>query len=126
LNAAVLLVVDRSPVALRAELRRIEAELGRVRTSDKYAPRTIDLDLALLGDQIHQGPGFRIPDPGISRLAHLAIPLAELAPGYRHPELGETLAEIADRLRAGSRLVRRTDLSEELNELLATRDDLGR
>ena len=126
LNAAVLLEVDSPPDALRAELRSIEAELGRVRTSDKYAPRTIDLDLSLLGDQIHQGPGFQIPDPGITRLAHLAIPLAELAPEFRHPELGETLAIIADRLRAGSKLVRRTDLSEELNEMLAAPGDNGR
>jgi len=126
LNAAVLLEVDRAPDALRAELRRIEAELGRVRTSDKNAPRTIDLDLSLLSDQIYRGPGFQIPDPGITRLPHLAIPLAELAPEFRHPELGETLAEIADRLRAGSKLVRITDLSDELSGMLAAPGENGR
>lgn len=126
LNAAVLLEVDRPPDALRAELRRIEAESGRVRTSDKYAPRTIDLDLSLYGDQIYRGPGSQIPDPRITRLAHLAIPLADLAPDYRHPELGESLAEIADRLRADSKLVPRTDVSEELSRLLAAPGDNGR
>ena len=126
LNAAVLLEVDRPPEALRAELRRIEAELGRVRTSDKYAPRTIDLDLSLFGDQIYRAPGSQIPDPEITRLAHLAIPLADLAPEYRHPELGESLAEIAGRLRAGSKLVLRADLSEEINGLFAAPGDNGR
>jgi len=122
----VLLEVDRPPEALRAELRRIEAELGRVRTSDKYAPRTIDLDLSLFGDQIYRAPGSQIPDPEITRLAHLAIPLADLAPEYRHPELGESLAEIAGRLRAGSKLVLRADLSEEINGLFAAPGDNGR
>lgn len=118
LNVAVLLEVDRPPDELRAELRNIEAELGRNRTSDKHAPRTIDLDLSLYGNRIQHSAGFRIPDPEISRLAHLAIPLAELAPEYRHPELDQTLAEIADRLRDGSMLARRADLSEEISGLL--------
>ena len=126
LNAAVLLEVDHPPEALRAALRSIEAELGRVRTSDKYAPRTIDLDLSLFGDQILRSPEFQIPDPGITRLPHLAIPLADLAPEYRHPELGETLAQIADRLRAGSQLVPRADLSQEINRLLASPEHNGR
>ena len=126
LNAAVLLEVDHPPEALRAALRSIEAELGRVRTSDKYAPRTIDLDLSLFSDQILHSPEFQIPDPGITRLPHLAIPLADLAPEYRHPELGETLAQIADRLRAGSQLVPRADLSQEINRLLASPEHNGR
>ena len=126
LNAAVLLEVDGLPDSLRSELRRIEADLGRVRTDNKYAPRTIDLDLSLFGDRIQRGPGFQIPDPGITRLTHLAIPLAELAPEFLHPELGETLAEIADRLRAGSKLVPRPDLNEEIGGLLAAPGDHGR
>jgi dihydroneopterin aldolase/2-amino-4-hydroxy-6-hydroxymethyldihydropteridine diphosphokinase len=126
LNAAVLLEVDLSPDELRTELHKIEADLGRVRTRDKYAPRTIDLDLSLFGDRVLSGSDYQIPDPEITRLAHLAIPLAELAPEFRHPSLDETLLQIADRLRPGSKLVRRPDLSEQLSGLLAPGRTRGR
>jgi len=126
LNAAVLLEVDLSPDELRTELRTIEADQGRVRTADKYAPRTIDLDLALFGDRVLSGSDYQIPDPELTRLAHLAIPLAELAPEYRHPKLDGTLRQIADRLRSRSKLVRRSELSEQLNELLAPGRTRGR
>ena len=121
-----LLEVDFAPEELRRELRKIEADLGRVRTADKYAPRTIDLDLSLFGDQVLSGSDYQVPDPELTRLAHLAIPLAELAPEYRHPNLEGTLRQIADRLRPGSKVVRRSDLSEQLNGLLAPRRSRGR
>ena len=121
-----LLEVDLAPGELRRELRKIEADQGRVRTADKYAPRTIDLDLSLFGDQVLSGSDYQIPDPELTRLAHLAIPLAELAPEFRHPSLDETLRQIADRLRPGSKLVRRPDLSEQLRGLLAPRRSRGR
>jgi len=121
----VLLEVDIAPEELRTELHKIETDLGRVRTRDKYAPRIIDLDLSLFGDQVLSGSDYQIPDPELTRLAHLAIPLAELAPEFRHPSLDETLRQIADRLRPGSKLVRRPDLSEQLSGLLALRRSRG-
>jgi 2-amino-4-hydroxy-6-hydroxymethyldihydropteridine diphosphokinase len=126
LNVAVLLEVDLSLEELRGELRKIEADQGRVRTGDKNAPRTIDLDLSLFGDQVLSGADYQIPDPELTRLAHLAIPLAELAPEYRHPSLDGTLRLIADRLRPGSKLVRRSDLSEQFRTLLAPGRTRGR
>lgn len=98
LNAAVALRTRRSPEALKHEvLRPIESELGRVRTADRNAPRTIDLDLALYGVRVVNDPekGLNLPDPDIETRAHVALPLAELAPEYVHPVLGETLFEIA-------------------------------
>ncbi len=121
-----LLEVDLSLEELRGELRKIEADQGRVRTGDKNAPRTIDLDLSLFGDQVLSGADYQIPDPELTRLAHLAIPLAELAPEYRHPSLDGTLRLIADRLRPGSKLVRRSDLSEQFRTLLAPGRTRGR
>lgn len=110
LNAAVLLSTDRSPFEIRDALRTIEARLDRVRTEDKYAPRTIDLDLCLLGAQSLKTSSFELPDPDILERAHLAIPLAELMPDFLHPELGAPLADIAKRLRPGAALELREDL----------------
>lgn len=90
-------------------LRAIEAELGRVRTDDPNAARPIDLDLVMYGDRVQSTDEVRVPAEGIARFAHVAIPLADLAPELRHPETDETMASIADRLR-GAGLALRDDV----------------
>lgn len=110
LNAAVLIETERDAAALKQEvLKVIESELGRVRTADKNAPRTIDLDITLFDEQVLDAGGRHIPDPDLLRYAHIAVPMADLAPAYRHPETGQTLRQIAERLsRVG--LKRRPDV----------------
>lgn len=98
LNAAVLLETDQSAEELRELLREIEAEMERVRTSDKNAARTIDLDIVLFGDQVVYSAGKRIPPHELLIHAHVAGPVADLAPDVCHPEDGRTLREIADLL----------------------------
>jgi 2-amino-4-hydroxy-6-hydroxymethyldihydropteridine diphosphokinase len=96
LNAAVLVETGLGAAAFKAQvLAEIERELGRVRTADKNAPRTIDLDLALWNDEVLEVGGRRIPDPEIVRRPFVARPLADLAPHYRHPEEDRSLLEIA-------------------------------
>lgn len=90
-------------------LRAIEAELGRVRTDDPNAARPIDLDLVMYGDRVQSTDEVRVPAEGIAQFAHVAIPLADLAPELRHPETDETMASIADRLR-GAGLALRDDV----------------
>ena len=102
LNAAVALDVALSAPALRTALREIETRLGRERTADKYAPRPIDIDIALFNNEQITEADFTIPDPDILQRSFLAGPLAELAPTYCHPETGETLQTIATRLGAGT------------------------
>ena len=114
LNAAALIETDLTIDAIRDQLRRIEADLDRVRTKDKYAPRTIDLDLCLFGDLVVETPQFILPDPGLLTRAHLAIPIAELAPDYIHPVTGESLKDIADRLRPSATLLSRPDIAVRL------------
>jgi 2-amino-4-hydroxy-6-hydroxymethyldihydropteridine diphosphokinase len=98
-NAAVLLRTDLPPDRLKHErLRDIERRLGRVRSPDRFAPRPIDLDLLAFGDGttiVDQRP---VPDPDLLDHAHLALPASEVAPDWRHPATGETLASIAHRL----------------------------
>lgn len=103
-NGAALLRTRLDIAGLRAGLRAIEAALGRVRGTDRFAPRCIDLDLCLLGDARAHGPGWRLPDPDIERRAHLALCLAELAPDFVHPDSGRRLEQIAAKLRPGARL----------------------
>ncbi len=103
-------IVVETPLDARAlkwsVLRPIEEALGRVRTSDPNAPRTVDLDIVLFDHDVFELDGSSIPDPNIERYAHVALPLAEVAPDYVHPVTGETLAHIARRF-AGSKAVLR-------------------
>lgn len=103
LNAAVEIETDLDPAELKFDhLRPLETELGRVRTGDPNAPRTIDLDIALAGDVIlvDEAAGIEIPDPEILTRAHVALPLADLAPDTVHPVTGQTLSDIAARFGA--------------------------
>lgn len=91
-------------------LRAIEAELGHMRTADPFAARPIDLDLLLYGDRVQSSGEVRVPAEGIPRYAHVAVPLADLAPALRHPEHDETMAAIANSVNGGS-LTRRDDVT---------------
>lgn len=98
-NAAVLVRTTLPPERLKIELLRpIEAALGRVRTADRFAPRAIDLDLVAYGEEVLRSEGLAVPDPDLLRHAHVALPASEVAPAWRHPETGEPLKAIADRL----------------------------
>ncbi len=113
LNAAVLVEMGSAaaPDQLKFRvLRPIETSLGRVRSADKYAPRPIDLDIALFGDLMIDDPeqGIRLPDPEILTRAHVALPLADLAPEHVHPITGQTLAEIAARWAGTTGIVQTT------------------
>jgi 2-amino-4-hydroxy-6-hydroxymethyldihydropteridine diphosphokinase len=112
LNAAVLLSTNLSAAGLcREALPAIEAELGRVRDpADRYAARTIDLDLALYDEQVLAIDHRRIPDPEIGERAFLAIPLAELGEQYVVPSLHRTLGELAAPHRTAGSLTLRSDV----------------
>jgi 2-amino-4-hydroxy-6-hydroxymethyldihydropteridine diphosphokinase len=106
-NAAVAVETSLAPAALRGELRLLEAELGRVRGEDRYAPRSIDLDLAAYEGFAGELEGNRVPDPEIGQRAFLALPLAEVAPDWTDPARGRSLAEIAASFDAVREHVRR-------------------
>jgi 2-amino-4-hydroxy-6-hydroxymethyldihydropteridine diphosphokinase len=110
LNAAALVESELPPLEIRTRLRTIETELGRVRSDDKYAPRTIDLDLCLLGGTILNTPELTLPDPDLLIRGFLAVTMAELAPGFPHPITKEPLADIASRLQPGANLTPRPDV----------------
>ena len=84
------------PLALKQQvLRRVEADLGRERGEDKYAPRTIDLDLVVYDDLIVDTDDLTLPDPQILHRPFLAIPLRELAPRLTLPGLDRPMKEVA-------------------------------
>lgn len=110
LNAALLLETPLSVRELKETvIAAIETSLGRVRTDNRNAPRTLDIDIMLFNDDILQFGRHVIPDPEVTQRPFVVIPLAEIAPDYRHPVTGETLAEIASRFDPALTGMRRRD-----------------
>jgi GTP cyclohydrolase I len=93
-NAAVLVETGLGPSDLRSTLKRIEAALGRVRSEDRNAPRTIDLDVTVFGDL--QDADLNIPDPQLEEYPFVAIPAGEVAAEMPVPGRNKTLGEIAE------------------------------
>jgi 2-amino-4-hydroxy-6-hydroxymethyldihydropteridine diphosphokinase len=80
-NCVVEIRTDAPPAVLKEELlRRIEADLGRVRTEDRFAPRPIDLDLILYDDLVLETDDITLPAPEIAHRSFLVMALCELAP----------------------------------------------
>jgi GTP cyclohydrolase I len=100
-NAAAYVCTELPPVELRETLRSIEAELGRERSDDPNAPRRIDLDIAYYGDVELDVDGWVLPDPMAATAAHVAVPIAEVAPDWIHPSDGRTALEIAEQIETG-------------------------
>jgi dihydroneopterin aldolase/2-amino-4-hydroxy-6-hydroxymethyldihydropteridine diphosphokinase len=98
-------------------LRAIEDELGRERTKDKYASRTIDIDLILYEDRCFSTNDLVIPDPEIQKRAFLAIPLAEIEPNLELPESNKSIKEIADKFKK-SKITPLKEFTETLQNCL--------
>lgn len=94
LNACVSYVTPFNQEELKEEIiLPIEFRLGRQRTENKFAPRTMDIDIILFDD--------RSCDEKSWEKAFVVVPLAEIYPGYKNPHTDESIRETAARLRRG-------------------------
>lgn len=71
----------------------IEKEMGRFREK-KWAPRTIDIDLLFLDDQVITSEELTLPHPLLHQRKFTLVPLCEIFPDFRHPVLKTTMAEL--------------------------------
>ena len=86
------------PFDLKELLQRIERALGRERNTDRYAPRTMDLDLLIHGDQVLFSDALVLPHPDIRERRFVAIPLLELAPDLTLPDSATPLRSLVSSL----------------------------
>jgi 2-amino-4-hydroxy-6-hydroxymethyldihydropteridine diphosphokinase len=97
-NGVVRVATALSPREVLRELHGIEAELGRQRVELNEA-RSVDLDIIAFGNMLLNGPAPPIvPHPRMAERAFVLLPLADLAPDWRHPGTGERIADLIRKL----------------------------
>lgn len=99
LNAVCLFDTELSAKALHQVLMKMETEAGRVRMTPN-APRVLDLDLLFYGSQIISNADLIVPHPRLQSRAFVLVPLAEIAPDWKHPELKKNIREMLSLLSA--------------------------
>lgn len=88
INAVASIQTALDPLALLDAMQAIELTQGRVRTGERWGPRTLDLDILLYGDEIISTERLTVPHPGLQQRNFVLYPLQELAPQLVLPGLG--------------------------------------
>lgn len=85
INAISALLTQLDAISLLGHLMEIERLQGRLRDSNKYGPRTIDLDLLVYSNAVIEENNLKVPHPGISERNFVLLPLLDIAPHLRIP-----------------------------------------
>lgn len=93
LNAAALVRTSLPPEEFFATLQALELQLGRRRTIPN-GPRTLDLDILFWDQLIIETPALTVPHPRLHLRRFVLAPLAEIAPGFNHPRLRQTVRQL--------------------------------
>jgi len=100
LNCVIELDTEKMPKQLMAGILEVERGMGR-RRAQKKGPRTIDIDILLFGGSVIETNGLTVPHPAMHERRFVLEPLAEIAPGVRHPVFKRTARELLESLPPG-------------------------
>ena len=87
-NAFMTVETTLLPMVLLRALQTIENAQGRIRKTERWGPRTLDLDILLYDDQTIDLPDLTVPHLGITERAFVLYPLFEIAPHLQVPGHG--------------------------------------
>ncbi|RZK22755.1 MAG: 2-amino-4-hydroxy-6-hydroxymethyldihydropteridine diphosphokinase [Hymenobacter sp.] len=93
LNQVLAVRTTLPPLALLAACQATEQQAGRER-HQRWAARTLDVDILLYGDAVIDLPTLAVPHPALPARRFTLVPLAEMAPQLVHPQLHQTIAEL--------------------------------
>jgi 2-amino-4-hydroxy-6-hydroxymethyldihydropteridine diphosphokinase len=94
LNIAVQLNTTLTPEQLLHKCKDIEKRLGRVKSSENYEARTIDMDIIFYDSVVYQTEILQIPHPRVQLRKFALLPISELCPDFLHPILAKTVAQL--------------------------------
>jgi 2-amino-4-hydroxy-6-hydroxymethyldihydropteridine diphosphokinase len=95
LNQVILIKTLLSPVDLLQQVLQIELDAGRERT-EKYGPRTIDIDILFYGNMVIALPELDIPHPRIAERRFVLVPMVEIAADFLHPILQQKMSTLLE------------------------------
>ncbi|HEX5191866.1 MAG TPA: 2-amino-4-hydroxy-6-hydroxymethyldihydropteridine diphosphokinase [Solirubrobacteraceae bacterium] len=99
-NACLRISTALDPESLLDACKAVESELGRAGGGPRHGPRTIDVDLLLLGGLVYSSSRLTLPHAEVSSRRFVLVPLLELDPQLALPS-GERLSELEDALGPG-------------------------
>ncbi len=105
LNACLAVRTALAPEELLDACKAVEHELGRRPGGPRHGPRPIDVDVLLLGDEVHASARLRLPHPEVTTRRFVLVPLLELDPALRTPD-GTRLADALEALSPGQAVLR--------------------
>jgi 2-amino-4-hydroxy-6-hydroxymethyldihydropteridine diphosphokinase len=117
LNGAALCETSLPPEMLLGELQAIEARHGRQRI-ERWADRTLDLDVLIYDEMVFDIPGFTVPHPRMSFRRFVLEPAAEIAGELLHPTIGWTLNRLLQHLDTGADCIAIVSPNERCREQL--------
>jgi 2-amino-4-hydroxy-6-hydroxymethyldihydropteridine diphosphokinase len=119
LNGAIRVLTTLTPHELHQKMIGIEQQLGRER-AERWGPRTIDLDLLLVGDLQSVSDELIVPHPRMSYRRFVLLPALDIAANMVHPNSGMTLQNLVDYLdEAEDRILVATNVVGPINEALS-------
>jgi 2-amino-4-hydroxy-6-hydroxymethyldihydropteridine diphosphokinase len=93
-NQVMELMTANNPFELLKKLKNIEKLLGRLPAAEKYAARSLDLDILLFEDRVLSDPMLKIPHPLMHLRKFVLVPFVEIAPEVTHPVFKKTMKQL--------------------------------
>jgi len=95
------------PLPLLEVIHHTEKMCGRDPSAPRYAPRTLDIDILLYGDEVIELPELVVPHPNLHERQFVLVPLAEIAPRRIHPALKKNMEQLLRTCRDDKKIIQR-------------------